>query len=263
MDARMMTMKRNLSVILIMMLAFICFAGLASAHVKVFPAEVTKGSYEQFTIRVPSEKEDAKTVMVKLRVPEGVSISRTEPRTDWSEVLEKDANGKITSITWKAAEGMGLSSTQFTEFKILGKVNKDATKLSWKAYQTYSDKSVVEWVGAPDSDTPGPVTTVIDGAVSNDGHGVSTSTSEQANTNDSVSSNSGTAASTSETATDTSETTANASQTATDTSVSPDSAVGSEAASASKDSNLSLYLSIVAVVLGAAALLVALVRRNR
>jgi uncharacterized protein YcnI len=60
-----------------------------------------------------------------------------------------------------------------------GKVADDATEIAFKAYQTYQDGSVVEWIGAPDSEKPTSVTTVnpkpADG--SDDHHGTTESTS--------------------------------------------------------------------------------------
>jgi uncharacterized protein YcnI len=52
-----------------------------------------------------------------------------------------------------------------------GKVEKDAKDLSWKAYQTYKDNSVVEWVGAEGSDKPASVTKVKAAAAGADSHG--------------------------------------------------------------------------------------------
>ena len=41
-----------------------------------------------------------------------------------------------------------------------GKVDDQAKELVWKAYQTYQDGSLVEWVGAADADKPASVTKV-------------------------------------------------------------------------------------------------------
>ncbi|MGG4035583.1 YcnI family protein [Paenibacillus cisolokensis] len=146
----------------------------ASAHVTVWPKEVPKGSYEVFTVRVPSETKGTETVKVELRIPDGYQAGRIQPVPGWSYSLERDANDRITSIVWEA-EGKGLADTEFIEFKINGKVADDAVELVWKAYQTYADGSVVEWVGAPDADKPASVTAVVDGAPQADGHGAAPS----------------------------------------------------------------------------------------
>lgn len=171
--------KSVVSLMLALMLAF-GFAGLASAHVTVQPAEVPANSYQVFTVRVPSEKEAA-TTQLKVAVPEGVNVSRVEPKPEWNYEFEKDADGKVTAITWKSS-GAGIGATEFGEFRMQGKVAEDATELSWKAYQTYSDGETVEWTGAPDADKPASVTTVTaaTGDAHGDGHGATTATDETA-----------------------------------------------------------------------------------
>ncbi|MFC5528617.1 YcnI family protein [Cohnella yongneupensis] len=159
---------RKIVVLMLTILMALGFAGLASAHVKVQPAEVPAGSYQVFTVRVPSEKEAA-TTQVKVTIPDGVDVSRFEPKSDWSYETEKNADGKITSVTWKAT-GAGLGATEFGDFNMQGKVAADAKELVWKAYQTYSDGEVVEWTGAADADTPASVTKVT-AAVTGDAHG--------------------------------------------------------------------------------------------
>ncbi|RXZ80082.1 DUF1775 domain-containing protein [Paenibacillaceae bacterium] len=148
-------------------LAMLLFAGVASAHVTVSPNEVKQGSYEVFTVRVPSETAGTSTVSVKVTIPEGAAVSRTEPKPGWTEELELDDKEQIVSVTWKA-DGDGLSQKQFTEFRMQGKVADDATELVWKAYQTYADGSLVEWIGG---DNPASVTTVTAGTGESDGHG--------------------------------------------------------------------------------------------
>lgn len=159
-------MKKSVVCMLVMLLT-LGFTGLASAHVTVQPKEAPAGSYQVFTVRVPSEKESA-TTMVKVAIPEGVDVTRFEPKPEWTYETEKNADGKMTSVTWKAA-GAGLGGTEFGEFRMQGKVADDAKELVWKAYQTYADGEVVEWTGAPDADKPASVTTVT--AAQGDGHG--------------------------------------------------------------------------------------------
>ena len=140
-------------------LSLVLFAGIASAHVTVQPKQTTQGTYEVFSVRVPSEEENVTTKSVKVTVPAGVSVSRLEPKPGWKSELEKNEDGSLKTITW-TADGDGLSQTEFTEFRMQGKVADDATQLVWKAYQTYSDGKVVEWTGGEGSDHPASVTTV-------------------------------------------------------------------------------------------------------
>jgi uncharacterized protein YcnI len=152
-------MKKIMTSFVVLFAAFSLFAGMASAHVTVLPKETTQGSYEMFTVRVPSENETVSTTQIKVEFPSEVTISRFEPKPGWKYEIEKDSSGKITSVTW-TAENVGLSSTEFGLFNMQGKVADDATEIAFKAYQTYQDGSVVEWIGAPDSEKPASVTTV-------------------------------------------------------------------------------------------------------
>ena len=166
-------MKKISAILLTLMLA-IGFAGVASAHVTVQPKEAPADSYQVFTVRVPTEKEAA-TTGVKVVIPEGVAVSRFEPKFDWTYEVEKGADGAITSVTWKAT-GTGLSGTEFGDFRMSGKVAADAKELVWKAYQTYADGEVVEWTGAPDADKPASVTVVT--AATGDAHGAAAADEE-------------------------------------------------------------------------------------
>lgn len=153
-----MRKKVTLSFTLLFCLSFFVLAIGASAHVVVYPSEATQGSYEKFTVRVPTEKESP-TMKVEVQIPDGVNISRFEPKPDWTYEIAKDESGKIVAVTWSAT-GAGLSATEFGEFNMQGKIADDADDLVWKAYQTYADGEVVEWTGASDADKPASVTTV-------------------------------------------------------------------------------------------------------
>jgi uncharacterized protein YcnI len=151
-------MKKIFASFSTLILFIMLFAGIASAHVTVFPKEAIQGSYEKFTVRVPSEQ-DTPTMKVEVKIPETVEISRTMPLSGWKSELTKDANGKVTSVIWTAT-AEGLTSTEFGEFSMQGKVDKAATSIVWKAVQTYKDGSIVEWIGDEKSDHPASVTTV-------------------------------------------------------------------------------------------------------
>ena len=161
-------MSRIYSGAFVLFALLLAFAGTASAHVTVLPAETKQGSYEVFTVRVPTEKESA-TIRVELLFPEGVAISRVQPLAGWSYEFGTDAEGKKTSIVW-TADGAGLADGEFGEFKLQGKVAEDAERLAWSAVQTYADGSAVEWAGGAESETPASVTKVQPGAGEADSH---------------------------------------------------------------------------------------------
>ncbi|MEO3946715.1 YcnI family protein [Gorillibacterium sp. CAU 1737] len=160
-------MRKLFRLVPMIALSLFWFASTASAHVVVSPAVTSQGTYEVFTVRVPTEK-DTPTVKLEVKVPAEVEISRFEPKEGWSYALTRDSNGKITQVTWTAT-GAGLSPTEFGTFSMEGKVGDDATELVWKAVQTYKDGSVVEWTGA-NANTPASVTTVNPKRAGEDAH---------------------------------------------------------------------------------------------
>jgi uncharacterized protein YcnI len=165
-------MKKTYYIVFFCLLLSFLGSGTASAHVTVLPKEAVQGSYEKFAVRVPNEK-DVPTVKIEVKFPvDAVSISKFEAKPGWKYDLTHDASGKITGVIWTAT-GEGLSATEFGEFYMQGKVADAATAISWKAYQTYKDGSVVEWVGAAGSDKPASVTAVTPkpAGAATDGHG--------------------------------------------------------------------------------------------
>ncbi|RUS45495.1 YcnI family protein [Cohnella sp. AR92] len=175
-------MKKSISILLALFLT-VSFASIASAHVTVQPGSVAAGSYQVFTLRVPTESDTLTTTQVKVEVPDAVDISRFEPKAGWTYEAEKNADGKITSFTWTAADGVGLKGTEFAQFNFQGKVADDATELNWKSHQIMSDGSTVDWIGAADADKPASVTAVTP-KVEGDDHGHGTGAAESGEQSD-------------------------------------------------------------------------------
>lgn len=153
-------------------------AGVASAHVTVFPKSSTTDAYEKYAVRVPVEK-DVATTKVRLEFPEGVKVSTVEPEPGWTYEFAKDSEGRFTGITW-TAQGEGIKPHEFNEFAFVGKNPSAASQIAWKAYQTYADGTVVEWTGDKDSKTPASVTAIAQAAAGGDHHGGTESTGQEA-----------------------------------------------------------------------------------
>ncbi|HLO01825.1 MAG TPA: YcnI family protein [Symbiobacteriaceae bacterium] len=141
--------------------------GIASAHVTVYPKQFVAGAYENFVLRVPSEKE-IPTTKVKVEIPAGFTVSRVKPVSGWTYTFTKDASGKVTAIEWTGGE---ITATEYQEFGMSGKAPAEAGKVAWKAYQTYKDGTVVEWTGPSDAKTPASVVEVVAGTGTADAHG--------------------------------------------------------------------------------------------
>lgn len=147
--------------------AVLTLATAAQAHVNVYPKEAATGSYEKYTVRVPVEK-DVPTTKVRLEFPAGVKVSSVQPISGWSYAFEKDKDGVNIALVWTATDG-GIKAHEFQEFAFVGANPKEEGELAWKAYQTYENGEVVEWIGDKDSKTPASVTTIKAG-VGESGH---------------------------------------------------------------------------------------------
>jgi uncharacterized protein YcnI len=144
----------------------ISFASVASAHVVVKPGEVLTSTYTTFNVGVPVEK-DIATTRIKLDIPAGLGGVMPTLKPGWTIQVEKEGSGEgavVKSITWSGNEiGAGYRD----DFTFSAKTPDKPTELQWKAYQTYSDGSVVAWDltedaqpkkadGSPDFSKSGP-----------------------------------------------------------------------------------------------------------
>ncbi|WP_236011421.1 YcnI family protein [Alicyclobacillus fructus] len=132
----------------------------ASAHVVVLPDNPlppTAGTFEQYTMRVPCEKNDA-TVKIVLKIPKGVSFVSYEPIPGW-KVSEAQVNGQEV-VTWQATAG-GIQPGQFETFPFLATNPSQPGVVAWDAFQYYQDGSIVAWTGQPGTATPHSTTQIV------------------------------------------------------------------------------------------------------
>jgi uncharacterized protein YcnI len=153
--------KISLATILILSL----FSSIASAHVTVVPKTSTPGAWETYTVKVPVEKEMA-TTKLTLKMPAGVEFEQYQPVPGWNVTLQKDANGKVISITFETT-GEGILPGQFQSFSFVAKNPGQAGKAAWDAYQYYKDGSVVEWTGDESSKSPHSITDIVAATANN------------------------------------------------------------------------------------------------
>jgi uncharacterized protein YcnI len=142
--------------------AVLLFANVVSAHVTVWPRESTRDAHEVFTVRVPTEK-DVPTTAVRVEFPEGMVVSRFVPAPGWQREVAKDANGRITAVTWS---GGSLASDEMGIFQFSARNPNSNGSVAFKAYQYYGDGSVVEWTGPSNDRTPAPQVSIADPAMS-------------------------------------------------------------------------------------------------
>jgi uncharacterized protein YcnI len=146
------------------------------AHVVVKPSEVGIGSFQTFTVGAPTEK-DVDVIGLRLVLPEG-GLQHVHPnvKPGWTIEVKTAGEGEeapATEILWT---GGVVPPEQRDDFMFSAKVPDAPTTLTWKAYQTYADGTIVAWDVDPktaaeatsnteeDANKPGPasVTSVID-----------------------------------------------------------------------------------------------------
>lgn len=119
----------------------------ASAHVVVSPSNALTGAYETFTTSVPNEKEIPVTGL-RLVIPETVESVTPTVKPGWEiEITKKD--DKVTEISWT---GGSIPAEQRDEFTFSAHLPAKAGDITWKAYQTYQDGSIVAWDQKPAED---------------------------------------------------------------------------------------------------------------
>ncbi len=116
------------------------FPAVVFAHVVVKPGEVTTASYQTFSVNVPNEK-DIPTVGVKVLIPEDVTNVTPTKKMGWSITTETE-DDVVTAIVWSGGE---IADGLRDEFTFSAKTPESPGEIRWKAYQTYSDGTVVAW----------------------------------------------------------------------------------------------------------------------
>ncbi len=160
--------------ILLAAAALLLAPAAADAHVLVIPDTAPQGAEMRLDIRVPNERDDATTTKVDVQLPPGFAEADYQPVPGWNvKVTHVKLNppvqtddGPITEgvgrITWTAkskADGIPVGAFQDFGLEVLIP-GKAGDTLAFKALQTYSNGTVVRWIGAKDSDTPAPTVEV-------------------------------------------------------------------------------------------------------
>ena len=124
------------------------FASQAFAHVALLPRRgITGARHVAFAVRAPVEKE-IPTVELKIIIPPewkeaGGELSVVELDPLWDVTFEKDEDGWKKSVTWSGAEA---PRGTFIQFNIILTLPELTGLQPIKAYQKYSDGSVVAWI---------------------------------------------------------------------------------------------------------------------
>ncbi len=121
----------------------------AWAHVHASSDNTVRGAMAIVTFQVPNESNTgAATTALTVTLP-NVASAGTETMPGWTAKLDRDtASGSVRSVTWTAAPNGGIPADQFALFRISVQL-PDTDTVSFPAMQTYSDGSIVKWDQPP------------------------------------------------------------------------------------------------------------------
>jgi uncharacterized protein len=173
-------------------------APAAAAHVTLHPDKVPADSFQRFSFQVPVEK-DIPTTKLKVQIPDGVTFVSVEPKPGWTyKTTTTKVDPPLTmegeKITERTAtiewSGGSIKPGEFDEFVISAHVPDEVGKtLIFPANQTYSDGSVVRWIGALTADEPAPHVTLEAAEPENANASATTTTAASSSSDDDSDSN--------------------------------------------------------------------------
>jgi YD repeat-containing protein len=129
--------------------------GTASAHVSIEPKQATTRGFQEYVVRVPTEK-DVPTLSVRMVFPEGFEVMRFRRVAGWTYELERDAKGRIVGVTWSGGK---IAREEYELFSFMARASAPGT-YQLNAYQTYQGNDVVGWEN-PTEPRPAPIVTIV------------------------------------------------------------------------------------------------------
>jgi len=140
-------------------------AAPAWAHVTVVAPGVSPGASDaSITFRVPDESDAASTTGLRVQLPTDHPIAGVlvAPQPGWTATVKQtklatpihtddgDITEVVAEVDWTAAAGGGIQPGFFGQFTIIaGKLPDGVSELTFKAVQQYSDGSTVSWIEQP------------------------------------------------------------------------------------------------------------------
>ena len=137
--------------------AVLVWAPAAFAHASISPPVAKTGVLQQFTLAVPTEKENATTTRIELSVPDGVAIDSFEPEPGWTRRVSQTGSGESATIERVTWTGGKVPTDDDAVFRFQATLTGGSRDYVFEVRQTYSDGTVVDWNGPESSDTPSPV----------------------------------------------------------------------------------------------------------
>lgn len=162
-------MRRSRPVLAVAAALTLSVPAAAQAHVSIHPNVLPAGGFATVNVRVPNEQDSASVVKVQMQMPPGLVSVQAQSPPGWSVAYKtrrlarpiQTDDGPVTSevaeVDWTAAKGAGVPPGQFLQFPLsLSTPETAGAIVAFPTVQTYSDGSVVRWIGPPSADSPAP-----------------------------------------------------------------------------------------------------------
>ncbi|HZE50377.1 MAG TPA: YcnI family protein [Jatrophihabitantaceae bacterium] len=145
--------------------AMLALAAPAYAHVTVSSPGAAPGGYAVLTFRVPTESDTASTTALKVQLPSDAPLASVlvQAHPGWSfttktvkldTAIKTDDGDEISQVVseidWKAdSAATAIKPGEFDQFLVSAGPLPKADAVTFKAIQTYSDGSQVDWTEVP------------------------------------------------------------------------------------------------------------------
>ena len=133
-------------------------APAAASHSIVLPFSSRPADLQLYTVVVPTEA-DSPTTEVALKVPEGIDFLLIKGSPGWKVKTER-RNDRIDVIRWTGS----APPDSFAEFGLIARNPILEGDLPWRITQTYGNGEVVRWIGPAGSEFPASITHITETA---------------------------------------------------------------------------------------------------
>jgi uncharacterized protein YcnI len=139
--------KKLITTVSLSFLSVALLPAAAFAHVVVTPHTAGIAEELTFSVSVPNER-NVSVSNIKLLIPSGVTDVIPTVHSGWMIDTQKTtgSSSEVSAIIWSAGS---IPVGQREDFSFSAQVPGAATTLDWKAYQTYSDGTIVHWDQTP------------------------------------------------------------------------------------------------------------------
>jgi len=133
----------------------------AAAHVTVQPSASRPADLQRYRMIVPNERSSGTTMRVDLQMPRGITFALVESVPGWRTLVVQRGDA-IAELRWSAGR---VPPGGYAELHFIARNPARVGPLAWKALQRYDNGDVVRWIGSKDAEQPASVTTLSEDAV--------------------------------------------------------------------------------------------------